>query len=99
MNGSIHGERTASEPQDRSSSVAHSIEVPSEAIEAPESACAPCKSACVNELSEWPTPSSGLHSRQTIHKPQPKIEPRARGVTLGLTIGLLSSGTLRLTGA
>src|SRR3979411_1908075 len=30
MNESIHGERTASEPQDRSSSVAHSIEVPSE---------------------------------------------------------------------
>jgi TetR/AcrR family transcriptional regulator len=29
---SIHGERTASEPQDRSSSVAHSIEVPSEII-------------------------------------------------------------------
>src|SRR6266478_5939012 len=28
----IHGERTASEPQDRSSSVAHSIEVPSEII-------------------------------------------------------------------
>ena len=33
MNGSIHGERTASEPQDRSSSVAHSIEVPSEIIQ------------------------------------------------------------------
>jgi PAS domain S-box-containing protein len=32
MNGSIHGERTASEPQDRSSSVAHSIEVPPEII-------------------------------------------------------------------
>src|SRR6476660_6658996 len=32
MNGSIHGERTTSEPQDRSSSVAHSIEVPSEII-------------------------------------------------------------------
>jgi len=32
MNGSIHGERTASEPQDRSSSVAHSIEVPFEII-------------------------------------------------------------------
>src|SRR6202051_3398378 len=32
MNESIHGERTASEPQDRSSSVAHSIEVPSEMI-------------------------------------------------------------------
>jgi PAS domain S-box-containing protein len=32
MNGSIHGERTASEPQDRSSSVAHSIEVPSEIV-------------------------------------------------------------------
>jgi PAS domain S-box-containing protein len=32
MNESIHGERTASEPQDRSSSVAHSIEVPSEII-------------------------------------------------------------------
>ena len=32
MNGSIHRERTASEPQDRSSSVAHSIEVPSEMI-------------------------------------------------------------------
>src|SRR5437879_13439737 len=32
MNDSIHGERTASEPQDRSSSVAHSIEVPSESI-------------------------------------------------------------------
>ena len=32
MNGSIHRERTASEPQDRSSSVAHSIEVPSEII-------------------------------------------------------------------
>jgi PAS domain S-box-containing protein len=32
MNESIHGERAASEPQDRSSSVAHSIEVPSEII-------------------------------------------------------------------
>ena len=32
MNGRIHRERTASEPQDRSSSVAHSIEVPSEII-------------------------------------------------------------------
>ena len=32
MKESIHGERTASEPQDRSSSVAHSIEVPSEII-------------------------------------------------------------------
>src|SRR5712691_9067691 len=32
MNRSIHRERTASEPQDRSSSVAHSIEVPSEII-------------------------------------------------------------------
>src|SRR3984957_7266009 len=32
MNESIHGERTASEPQDRSTSVAHSIEVPSEMI-------------------------------------------------------------------
>jgi PAS domain-containing protein len=32
MNESIHGERTASEPQDRSSSEAHSIEVPSEII-------------------------------------------------------------------
>jgi PAS domain S-box-containing protein len=32
MNESIHGEKTASEPQDRSSSVAHSIEVPSEII-------------------------------------------------------------------
>src|SRR6478735_6079035 len=32
MNGSIHRERTASEPQDRSLSVAHSIEVPSEII-------------------------------------------------------------------
>jgi hypothetical protein len=32
MNGSIRRERTASEPQDRSSSVAHSIEVPSEII-------------------------------------------------------------------
>src|ERR1700720_941056 len=32
MNESIHGERTASEPQDRSSSAAHSIEVPSEII-------------------------------------------------------------------
>jgi PAS domain S-box-containing protein len=32
MNESIRGERTASEPQDRSSSVAHSIEVPSEII-------------------------------------------------------------------
>src|SRR6202158_2139072 len=32
MNESIHGERTASELQDRSSSVAHSIEVPSEII-------------------------------------------------------------------
>ncbi|HEV3157543.1 MAG TPA: PAS domain S-box protein, partial [Candidatus Baltobacteraceae bacterium] len=32
MNESIHGERTASEPQDRSSSVAHSIEVPPETI-------------------------------------------------------------------
>ena len=32
MNENIHGERTASEPQDRSSSVAHSIEVPSEII-------------------------------------------------------------------
>src|SRR4029077_18661583 len=32
MNGSIRGERTAFEPQDRSSSVAHSIEVPSEII-------------------------------------------------------------------
>src|SRR4029077_10309722 len=33
MNGSIHGETTASEPQDRSSSVAHSIEVPSEIVQ------------------------------------------------------------------
>src|SRR6476660_1181026 len=33
MNGSIQGERTASEPQDRGSSVAHSIEVPSEIIQ------------------------------------------------------------------
>src|SRR6476620_4664012 len=32
MNGSIHRERAASGPQDRSSSVAHSIEVPSEII-------------------------------------------------------------------
>jgi signal transduction histidine kinase len=32
MNESIHGERAASEPQNRSSSVAHSIEVPSEII-------------------------------------------------------------------
>src|SRR6202795_962893 len=32
MNGGIHRERTASEPQDRSSSVAHSIEVPSEIV-------------------------------------------------------------------
>ena len=32
MNESIHGEKTASEPQDRSSSVAHSIEVPSAII-------------------------------------------------------------------
>src|ERR1700755_3183831 len=32
MNGSIHRERTASEPQDRSSSAAPSIEVPSEII-------------------------------------------------------------------
>src|ERR1700674_5437629 len=32
MNESIHGERTAFEPQDRSSSAAHSIEVPSEII-------------------------------------------------------------------
>src|ERR1700726_4544911 len=32
MNESIHGERTASEPQDRGSSPAHSIEVPSEII-------------------------------------------------------------------
>jgi len=32
MNENIHGERTASEPQDRSSSVAHTIEVPSEII-------------------------------------------------------------------
>src|ERR1700719_668712 len=32
MNESIHGERTASEPQDRSSSLAHSIEAPSEII-------------------------------------------------------------------
>src|SRR5216684_443783 len=32
MNGSIHGESTASGQQDRSSSVAHSIEVPSEII-------------------------------------------------------------------
>src|ERR1700719_1309163 len=32
MNGSIHREGTASEPQDRSSSVAHSIEAPSEII-------------------------------------------------------------------
>src|ERR1700688_2967137 len=32
MNESIHRERTASEPQDRSSSVAHSIEVPSEIV-------------------------------------------------------------------
>src|ERR1700687_217568 len=32
MNESIHGESTASEPQDRSASVAHSIEVPSEII-------------------------------------------------------------------
>src|ERR1700747_3437241 len=32
MNESIHRERTASEPQDRSSSVAHSIEVPPEII-------------------------------------------------------------------
>jgi PAS domain S-box-containing protein len=33
MNQSIHRERTASEPQDRSSSVAHSIEVPSEIVQ------------------------------------------------------------------
>src|ERR1700741_2762023 len=33
MNGSIHRERTASEPQDRSSSAAPSIEVPSETIQ------------------------------------------------------------------
>ena len=33
VNGSIHTERTASEPQDRSSSVAHSIEVPAEIIQ------------------------------------------------------------------
>jgi PAS domain S-box-containing protein len=32
MNESIHGERIASEPQDRSSSVAHSIEVPPEIV-------------------------------------------------------------------
>jgi GAF domain-containing protein len=32
MNESIHGEGPASEPQDRSSSVAHSTEVPSEII-------------------------------------------------------------------
>jgi PAS domain S-box-containing protein len=32
MNASTHGEGTASEPQDRSASVAHSIEVPSEII-------------------------------------------------------------------
>ena len=32
MNESIHGERTASEPQDRSSSAAHSIEVPPEIV-------------------------------------------------------------------
>src|SRR6478735_3782104 len=32
MNGSIHGERTASEPQERSSSAAHSIEVPPEIV-------------------------------------------------------------------
>jgi PAS domain S-box-containing protein len=32
MNGSIHREKTAPEPQDRSSSVAHSIEVPPEII-------------------------------------------------------------------
>src|SRR6476660_8674600 len=32
MNGSIHGERTTSEPQRKGSSVAHSIEVPSEII-------------------------------------------------------------------
>jgi len=32
MNRRVHGERTASEPQNRSSSVAHSIEVPSEII-------------------------------------------------------------------
>ena len=32
MNESIHGEKTAFEPQDRSSSVAHSIEVPPETI-------------------------------------------------------------------
>src|SRR6266567_1132440 len=32
MNSNIHGDRTASEPQDRSSSMAHSIEVPSEII-------------------------------------------------------------------
>jgi PAS domain S-box-containing protein len=32
MTETIHGERTASEPQDRSSSVVHSIEVPSEII-------------------------------------------------------------------
>jgi len=32
MNGSIHRETTASEPQVRSSSAAHSIEVPSEII-------------------------------------------------------------------
>src|SRR5467141_2580045 len=32
MNESIHGEKAASEPQDRSLSVAHSIEVPSEII-------------------------------------------------------------------
>jgi PAS domain S-box-containing protein len=33
MNGSIHRERTASEPQDRSSRMAHSIEVPAEIIQ------------------------------------------------------------------
>src|ERR1700751_2232453 len=32
MNESIHGERTASEPQDRSSSLAHSIELPSDIL-------------------------------------------------------------------
>jgi PAS domain S-box-containing protein len=32
MNESIHGEKTASERQDRSSSVAHSVEVPSEIV-------------------------------------------------------------------
>ena len=25
-------------------------------------------------------PAGGLHSRQTIHKPQPKVEPRAKAI-------------------